>query len=287
LRLAGDPALAQGLNEFEFKRSNLSDDSCVVGAGPGVAAFREQVEAEVKRKFPKSIPRFIDPDGQDHELQLYAYLQKSLAFQVAFESIDKSLDYRGAGKKQSVASFGILKLSDDWRADQVRSQVAILDYVSDDDFILSLKPSRDLIILAKVPPEATLQATIAAVTNRVASPDPRHTDKHLLATESLAVPKMTLSIEREYSEIIGPDIIGTDLFVSGAKQIIKFRLDETGAVLESEAAIVGDNGHTPHFPAGKRTFLFNRPFLIYLIEGDADQPYFAAWIENIELMEAM
>ncbi len=55
--------------------------------------------------------------------------------------------------------------------------------------------------------------------------------------------------------------------------------------MESEAVIVGDNGHTPQIPAGKRKFVFDRPFLICLTEREADQPYFAAWIENAELME--
>jgi hypothetical protein len=82
-------------------------------------------------------------------------------------------------------------------------------------------------------------------------------------------------------EVIGPEILGTDLWVSRAIQIIKFRIDETGAVLESEAVMHFDFGA----PAGHREFVFDRPFLIYLIERTADQPYFAAWIENTELME--
>ena len=56
-------------------------------------------------------------------------------------------------------------------------------------------------------------------------------------------------------------------------------------MLESEAVIMGDNGHIPSMPAGKRKFVFDRPFLIYLIERGADQPYFAAWIENTEFMD--
>jgi hypothetical protein len=287
LQLEGEPPLAQALNQHVFLRSNLSDDSYVAAAGPGDKAFRQQVESEVTRKFPGSTPRLIDPDNQDHVLQLYAYLLKSLPFQVAFDAIDKPLEFHSQGRRHAVASFGTLNLSDDWRAEQIRSQVKILDYVSDDDFVLSLKPApaRDEIVVAKVAPGATLEATIATVRNRIAKPDPRHKDPHILATESLAIPKLKLSVEREYSEIVDLTIFGTDLFISGAWQIIKFQIDETGAVIESEAAIVADNGHTPRFPAGQRKFIFDRPFLIYLIERDADQPYFAAWIENTEFME--
>jgi hypothetical protein len=85
-------------------------------------------------------------------------------------------------------------------------------------------------------------------------------------------------------EFVDAIIIG-DLYISVAEQIIKFRIDETGAVFESEAVIMADNGHIPSTPAGKRKFVFDRPFLVYLIERGADQPYFAAWIENEEFME--
>jgi hypothetical protein len=289
LRLDGDPPVAQALNEHVFLRSNLADESYVAAAGRGVAAFRNQVQADVTRKSPNATPKLINPDNRDHAIQLYAYLQKSLPFHIAFDAIEKPLQFRAGGKPEAVARFGALGLRDDSRAEQLRSQVSILDYVNDDDFILSLKPApaRDVIVLAKVTPGKTLGSTIAAVRSRIAKPDPQHKDPHFLATESLALPKLTLSVEREYNEIVGPDIIiiGTDLFISGARQIIKFRLDETGAVIESEAVIIGDNGHTPHIPAGNRNFIFDRPFLIYLIERDADQPYFAAWIENTEFMD--
>ena len=233
------------------------------------------------RKFPGSSPRLLDPDRRDHALEMYAYLLKSLPFSVAFDSLTKPLQFRATDRELPVTSFGAVDLQDDdARGEQIQSQVTILDYVSDDDFILQLAPRepRDGIVLAKVAPAATLDATIAAVRRRIAEPDPQHTDKRFLSSESLAVPKLLVSVERHYSEIIGLDILGT-------VQVIKFQLNETGALLESEAVVVGDNGHVPHTPAGKRKFTFDRPFLIYLIERDADQPYFAAWIENTELME--
>ncbi len=97
------------------------------------------------------------------------------------------------------------------------------------------------------------------------------------------IPRLIASVERQYSEIVGRNINGSELFVSEAVQSIRFRLDETGVVLESEAVLIGDDfGGSP---PGQRKFIFDRPFLIYLIECDADQPYFAAWIANSELME--
>jgi|GEM_PF-686690 len=287
LQLVGDPPLAQALNEHLFPASSLAEDCYLAAAGPGNDGFRKQLAAQMQRKFPGFVPVLIDPDKQDHIVQLYAYLFKALPFHVAFDAIrDPPLVFGDGDDRLAVAGFGTMNLSDDWRADQLRSQVTILDYVSDDDFVVSLRTAnwRDVIVLAKMPAEKNLGAAITAVRNRIARPDPE-TDGHLMATESLAIPKLTFSLERVYSELVPREIVGTSLYISIAKQIIKFRIDETGAVLESESVIVGDNGHTPRFPAGQRKFIFNRPFLIYLIERDAEEPYFAAWIENPELME--
>ncbi len=90
------------------------------------------------------------------------------------------------------------------------SQVAILDYRNDDDFVVRLRPGtpcRDDIVLAKVARGRTLEETVDAVRNRIANPNPKHNDRHFLSTESLVIPKtLTISVERKYVEIIGPDI---------------------------------------------------------------------------------
>jgi hypothetical protein len=62
-------------------------------------------------------------------------------------------------------------------------------------------------------------------------------------------------------------------------------LNESGARLESEAAIAVENGHEPPPPPPPRNFVLDRPFLIYLKERTAEQPYLAIWVANAELME--
>ena len=59
----------------------------------------------------------------------------------------------------------------------------------------------------------------------------------------------------------------------------RFRLDERGAVLKSEAY------HGPvASKGGPRQFIFDKPFLILLEREDAAQPYFALWVDNAELL---
>ena len=61
-----------------------------------------------------------------------------------------------------------------------------------------------------------------------------------------------------------------------AGQSIRFRLDERGAVLKSEAASAGGDGY--------RQMVFNKPFLILLKRRDAGKPYFALWVGDPELL---
>ena len=65
-----------------------------------------------------------------------------------------------------------------------------------------------------------------------------------------------------------------------ALQNVRFRLDEHGAILKSEAAMAAE-------AADRRSlaqFIFDKPFLILLERKDAAQPYFALWVDNPELL---
>jgi hypothetical protein len=56
-------------------------------------------------------------------------------------------------------------------------------------------------------------------------------------------------------------------------------LTERGAVLESSATILAAPSG-----GGMPRYIFDRPFLLALIEEGADQPYFLVWIANDELL---
>ena len=70
--------------------------------------------------------------------------------------------------------------------------------------------------------------------------------------------------------------IGGGMPIIQAEQLIRFKLDEKGAMLRSEAGF-GIFGSLPKL-------IFNRPFLLMLKRRDAKMPYFAAWIDNAELL---
>jgi len=96
---------------------------------------------------------------------------------------------------------------------------------------------------------------------------------------------LSLFVERKYTELIGRTCLNpgfTTFFVADATQLIRFQLDESGAILDAEAGIFMVNGDEP--PPEPRRFVFDRPFLLYLQQRQAQQPYFVMWVENPEVL---
>jgi hypothetical protein len=188
-----------------------------------------------------------------------------------------------------VASFGFrdFKLSSE-RDQQIERQVTILDYRSDDDFILTLNATsqRDQIVLAKIEPQATLQETIAAVQTRIEQSPLKEWARTVGGFESVVVPVISVGVERRYTELIDRGIqnAGWEGYaVSEARQGIRFRLDEYGARVESDST----KGWASAASMEPRQFVFDKPFLIYLKEQSSQSPYFALWVETPEVLERM
>ena len=98
--------------------------------------------------------------------------------------------------------------------------------------------------------------------------------------QTLLIPVIDFDVVRRYSELEGCAVTsvaeGVSQRLDVAIQTIRFRLDERGASIYSEAIAAGG---TPPPP-----LLFDKPFLIYLKRRSARNPYFAAWIANTELL---
>jgi hypothetical protein len=288
IELEGDPPLAAQLNALPFPDSDLSASCYVAKAGPGHAVV-PLIRQELIQKFPKFSPKLLER-ADDRMFVAYAYLYKDLPFQVSFDRLTRPLLFANA----KVDSFGIADVDPgDIRHNQLGAQVRVVDYISDDNFIIRLIPGRgsDEILLAKLPPEKTLVETIRFARERCMNPSGTTGKPELQSGESLVVPVLTVNVDRVYKELLNRTFRTAalrNLYVGDAEQVIRFRLDENGAKVESEAFFVGDNGHEhPPPPPKPRKLILDKPFLIWLREKQASEPYFAAWISNAELMNPM
>ena len=139
------------------------------------------------------------------------------------------------------------------------------------------------LVLAKIAPGESLAATFdrAVELESQYSDDPDY--REFNSTDELLVPEIWWRIEHRYSQLEKKPFLNEgfdDQMIAAAYQMIDFKLDNKGVVLESAAHI--DGAETA--PAPGRRFVFDEPFLLYIKKRDADTPLFAIWIDNAELL---
>lgn len=284
LQLVEEPDLCQKLNSSRVPADVLSASSYIVGGGRADEPFLERIREQFAQKFPgksATIDLLTDPNG----MRAYAYMSKNVPFAVPFRRLMEPLAFPTRDGRRDVNAFGLSKSDQGEATDWIRSQVTVLDYSSPSDYILRLSAT-DSIILAQVGPEPTLGETIRAVQRRMNHPLGAALNRKFENHDILEIPIMTLGVNRSFDELKDKYLANpgfTSWFIKDVRQIIKFRMDERGAVLESESDTnLMLNGHTIPPP---RSFIFDRPFLLMLMEPGASSAYFSMWVENAELME--
>ncbi len=281
-----EPALVAHMNKKEFTGKYLDAPSYVAIADYVKNDVHGRIAHALEKKFkgqaaPKHIPPRIDtPRPQD--IVTYSYLFKNLEFAVPFERIERPLIFG----ETKVSCFG---MGEDYKPGHAKllGLFTILDQQGENDFVLELKTKSegDRVILAKIPPAKTLALTVKAVSRRVATAEP--VEPRL--GDVLKIPKFNLDITRTFAEIEGKHLVvknpkvAKDLLILSAIQNIRFQMDEKGVRLKSESN-VSFGCSAPYSPERRYVLIFDKPFLLLLQRKDAKFPYFAAWIDNPELL---
>ena len=286
IQLEENPPMVDFLNKGQFQKSDLSAESYLAMAGRVQDGIVEDIRQAMAQKFPSADMEVPKPQ-KETVFYAYAYLEKALAFREAFDRLSAPLLFHSGDEESRVASFGFREFEvSSARDQQIEKQVTILDYRSDDDFILVLNTTseRDQIVLAKIQPQGTLQETIAVVQARIQQSPLEEWNRSVHSSESLVVPIISVGVERQYMELIDRDLQNRGWegwAVAEARQGIRFRLDEYGARLESDSSLEFKSAISPQ----PRQFVFDGPFLIYLKEESSQRPYFALWVETPEVLE--
>lgn len=275
--LEEDPAVT-ALNRKAVSRTDLDEKTYVAVAGIAGDGVLASAREALEQKFGGAAsPNLLPAPGSLPEgwTVLYGYLFANLPFEWAFERHERPLRFG----KADVECFGIQQYSEEQENEvKAAGQLQIYDCRDEHDFIVELKTqmAEHRLFLAMVPPRATLAETIRSIQHRVASarPEPMQEGRDFM------VPVLNFDITRDYTELTGKTLDVRNRRLSGqqiasAKQQIRFRLDERGAVVKSESFILA---------CRDTNLVFNRPFLIMLQYVDGRMPYFALWIENPELL---
>jgi len=280
LQLSGDPVAAKMLNERLTGEDDISEACYVAMAGYNRDNIVDEIVKALKEKFDEKPGLDLALNNPD-DILAYAFLLKDLKFDEEFESLQRPIRFNGS---TPVQAFGIKKYAFSKAHNKLSGQLDILDYKNDDDFIIGLRSDSpdDEIILAKVSAKSTLLETIRSVLGRISNKPP----SKIREDERLNIPKLDFDVLHLYKGLMGKQFLNKGFekhFIAKAVQSIRFRLNEKGALLKSEAAMIAPT-MAPGAPPKIRNFIFDKSFLILLKEKGTQYPYFAMWVDNTELL---
>lgn len=281
IRLEGNPPMARALNKRLSTKNDLSEESYVAMADSLTENFLRRINQALKMKFGNEAPEEVTEKSAPNSFLAYAFLYKNLAFAKAFDRLKEPIRFIAGTETTNVKGFGISINGSDRHRSELWQQVGLVDIRDYDDFIIRLvsKSEKDEIILAKVKPQSTLLETYTAVDQRIKS-----AGRPLPNTAKLEIPACNFKVQQHFKELEGKLLLNKgweNHYVGKAIQWIRFKLDEKGVVLKSEAKLL-------LYPTGLSPrsipLIFDKPFLIYLKQKDGKYPYFAMWVDNSELM---
>jgi hypothetical protein len=132
------------------------------------------------------------------------------------------------------------------------------------------------VVVALVEPKSSLSQTLEHVRDQVEETKQFRDKAGLGQGDVLEVPEMVWRIDHRFLELIGKRLANVNQDIVEALQIVEFRLDRSGARVESDALMA-----TKRDPS---RFVFDRPFLVYMQKRGAEHPFFVMWVDNAELL---
>jgi len=266
----------ENLNKETFTTKDISEAYYYKKIGTPSLALKNEIEKAIKDKFNETSDILDDFEWENRDPKdyfLYAMLKKEFKFEKAFEEL--SNDY--FGEYENIKYFGI-KSRD---KDELRKQVNVLYYNSEDDFAIKLNTKQeDEVILCKNPEGKSFNEIFKNIKDK----EKDYTgNKHLTEAEKLKVPNIKIKEKTEFTEIQDKpyEFSNGDIYsIEKAIQTIEFELDRTGGKIKSEAGMM-QKAESAMPIDEPRKFYIDDTFAIFLIEEDKEVPYFAGLINDI------
>jgi hypothetical protein len=293
VRIAAADALSENLNRAQVTEADIPAESVYAAAGFLHDGIAQKIRDAVTARFPQwPAPRFefVPPDG----IIAYALLSAQVKFRTPFFDARGGMPFTDSQQKAThVTAFGLTEHDHGPQREAAQDQVSILALVTSpassdgraDQFVVDpcMLSAPNQLVLACLPPKATLADTLAEV-NRLAA-NGQTTDRPASANV-LLIPNMAWEISHHFEELEGSDhkLLNRGFegyFILAATQLTRLRLDRTGAAVESEGKVIGDLSESAPTPA---RLVFDRPFLIIMKKRGAEHPFFVMWVDNAELL---
>lgn len=275
--------VVKNLNKQEFTDDMISDEYYFKAYGLKNLKLKKAIEEGIKDKFNQKSDILNDFDWDNESLDgnnpnykryfFYSMLYREFEYKYKFNKLDPA----SFGKYENVKYFGISKNTND----KVRNQVTILFYNNSDDFALSISTKNgDEIIFNKNPKGNTFKEIYNNIENERKN---FKGDRKLSEEDKFKAPYITFNVKKEFKELEDKSFLASDgerCIIEKAIQSIKFKMDEKGGKVKSEAGIEMlkiTSGEAQNY----RNLEVNDTFALFLKEEKRNIPYFATKVENI------
>lgn len=265
----GNPPIADELNKRLYTADILSPDSYYKKQGEISKKLKKEIEKAIAKKFNETsdVLDMVDWNVKDGYL-FYAMLKKDFTFLNAFNILTPA---PFAGSTEKVQYFGINKDTDK----KIKDNVQVLYYNENEYAVKLLTNENEEVILLKSDKEGDFTELYDYVTS-ISKPS------KMEKSDELKVPNINIDKTISYDELCEKRILGTNKKITKALQTIKFKMDNKGGTLKSEAVI--GIMRMSLAPDIARHFDFDEPFVMFLKEKGKEKPYFAARVDNTEFL---
>ena len=262
------------LNAQSFKAADISENAYYAKFDKTSPELKKEIEEAIKAKFDEKsdILDSLDWSKGRGKYTAYAMLKKDFKFTKAFAKLKKE----SFGKNRTkVAYFGINKESDT----DLGSMVNVLFYNNPNDFAAAIKTEgKDVVYLYRTNDNKTFDKLYADMMKKHEG----YTDEsEFTSKDELKVPNIDLYKMQAFKELENKKIKGTNFVIGTAVETVKFKIDNEGVKLKSEAAIMTKMTALRPEPTAPRKLYFTDTFVMFLQESDKNVPYFAMRVADV------
>ncbi|MCX4274503.1 MAG: hypothetical protein OSJ27_01820 [Candidatus Gastranaerophilales bacterium] len=255
------------LNRMDPPENRLSEKYYYKTIARKTPAYKKKIENDIWKKF-KEKSSILDTipwkPKNEEEFVLYSMVKKNVEFLKHFEILD-AMPFNGS--KENVKYFGIKK-----NAKLYKNNVKPLFYENDKDgetYAISLKTKTEDEIILYV---GNLDEPVDIVWDELTVKADDSKADVFGNKDKLTVPFIEIKELIKYVDLSGKLIKGTNYKINSAIESVEFSLDNKGAKLKNEAAMMVEM--TALLPSNSRYFSFNKPFALFMIEKGKKEPYF-------------
>lgn len=274
VKFAGtNPDVLKVLNNSKFSTDDINENSYYKIVGLKSYDLKAKILREIYEKFSETskILENINWENKNkNEYILYALLKKDVEFPKEFNILDNKSFNR------SKAKYKFFGFEDDAR--KYKNQVQPLYYRSKYEYAVSINTtSGDRVILYRT---SSNQSVDDLYCNLMKYSKKQY---RLGDNDKLYIPEIKINEQIEYKLLCNKKIKNSKIVISKAIDDIQFVLNNKGAQLRNEAVIEAVEMSLPI--AGRGTvYDFSKPFVLYMVEKDKQQPYFAIKIKDTRFL---